>query len=397
MKRRKITKNNICYSKYPYPMANVDCHFYVEVFESEEDKDPIAISNIFKFPDDNPDSQVHTDAMDRYVGGMSDGLGVLPIYYRVFVVRGDGVKKFQYAGTVIADEEETEDEEVIAGTDSQGEAEPEVVDVESKDEPEKADEEEEPEQDDAEDVESKEPEQDAPEEESEEDESEDVESEDEEDVQEEEPEQDDAEDVESKEDEEDAPEEEPEEDESEDVQEEEPEQDDAEDVESKEDEEDAPEEESEDESEDEEEDEWPWLTELEGRPASKKNANKFMLGALMNYWMKPEVSWNNAETLAEDILEDPDDLWDILADKSDADIKALFTGPPALHRFLKMIPEMVREVAINVVKEYDGDSRKIWEDQDVSDILQRLHAVGVKKQTSALILWALRESGQIKI
>ena len=80
-------------------MTNVDCHFYVEVFESEEDKDPIAISNIFKFPDDNPDSQVYTDAMDKYIEGMSDGLGVLSVHYRVFRVRGDGVKKFQYAVT----------------------------------------------------------------------------------------------------------------------------------------------------------------------------------------------------------------------------------------------------------------------------------------------------------
>ena len=316
-------------------MANVDCHFYVEVFESEEDKDPIAISNIFKFPDDNPDSQVYTDAMDKYVVGMSDGLGVLPVHYRVFRVRGDGVKKFQYAGTIIADEEGTEDEEA-AVADSQGEKEPEVVDVESEDE----------------------------EEEDVQDESEDVE---------EEPEEGDA-----VEDDEDV------EDESEDVEDEEEEPEEGDAVEDDED------------VEDEEEDEWPWLTELEGRPASKKNANKFMLGAIMNYWMRPEVSWDNAEKLAEDILEDPDDLWDTIADKSDADVTEIFTGPPRLHRFLKMMPEMVREVAINVVKEYDGDSRKIWKDQDVSDILQRLHAIGVKKQTSALILWALRESGQIK-
>ena len=321
-------------------MTNVDCHFYVEVFESEDGNDPIAISSIFSFPDDDTDSEVFANAMDRYIEGISDGLGVLPVYYKLFRVRGDGVKKFQYAGTIVADEpEDAQDDEEESG----------------------------------EDIEEEEP---APEEE----------------YTEEEPE---AEDDTAEEETEEEPEEETDEEPEDDAEEEEPEEDTEEEPEEETDEE--PEDDAEEEDTEEEEDDWPWLTELDGEPASKKNANKFMLGAIMNYWMKPEVSWDNTEILAEEILKDPDDLWGVLADMSDDEIKKLFTGPPALHRFLKKMPEMVLEVAINMDKMHDGDSRNIWTDQTIGDILQRLHDVGVKKQTSALIVWALRESGQIKV
>ena len=318
-------------------MTNVDCHYYVEIFESEDDKDPIAISNIFKFPDDNPGSQIYADSMVKYVEGMSDGLDIQSVYYRIFRVRGDGVKKYVYDGVITPSEEEADSEDEEPEVDDADDAEPEEDDTaeESDDaEPEDTTEDAEPEEDDT--------------------------AEESDDTTE------DAEDTEP----EDTTEE------SDDTT--------TEDTTS-----------AEDTTED-TEDDWPWLTELEGEPAPKKNANKFMLGAIMNYWMRPEVSWDNAEKLSEEILEDPDDLWGVIANKSVADITEIFTGPPTLHRFLKMMPGHVHEIATNMVEKFDGDSRKIWEDQNVGNILQRLDDVSVKKPTASLIVWALRESGQLR-
>lgn len=58
---------------------------------------------------------------------------------------------------------------------------------------------------------------------------------------------------------------------------------------------------------------WPGLSDADGRRATKIQANKFMLGAIMDYQMPADAVWENARILSEDLLGDPDDLWGTMA------------------------------------------------------------------------------------
>ncbi len=53
---------------------------------------------------------------------------------------------------------------------------------------------------------------------------------------------------------------------------------------------------------------WPWLSDLNVKRADKKSANKFMLGCILDFQMKAEQAWDNAERFAEDERGDPINL-----------------------------------------------------------------------------------------
>ena len=57
---------------------------------------------------------------------------------------------------------------------------------------------------------------------------------------------------------------------------------------------------------------WPWLDDAFrlNREATKKEANKFLLGVILDRQMKWELAWANARKLTEECLADPDDLWE---------------------------------------------------------------------------------------
>jgi len=77
---------------------------------------------------------------------------------------------------------------------------------------------------------------------------------------------------------------------------------------------------------------WDWL--LPDVSPSMKDANKFLLGCILDYQMRAEQAWSNARRLAEGILADPDDLWDAITTGSLAAWNAK-RKEYALHRFPK--------------------------------------------------------------
>ena len=50
---------------------------------------------------------------------------------------------------------------------------------------------------------------------------------------------------------------------------------------------------------------WSWMSRLEGQPADKKSANKFMLACILDYQMRYQIVWENARRFAEDDLMRP--------------------------------------------------------------------------------------------
>ena len=130
---------------------------------------------------------------------------------------------------------------------------------------------------------------------------------------------------------------------------------------------------------------WPWLRDTNGRRATKRQANKFMLGAIMDYQMDAPIVWDNAEILSEELLGDPGDLWGVIASMPQGELARLFCGPPALHRFVKRMPKRVQRIAKDMVRKYGGDARMVWEGQPADGIVRRLEDMGAGRQISRMI------------
>ena len=140
--------------------------------------------------------------------------------------------------------------------------------------------------------------------------------------------------------------------------------------------------------------EWPWMP-TDGRRASKKEANKFFVGAMMDYQMKAWLVWNNAKRLSEGILGDPDDLWKAIRDKSEEGMKDLFRAE-LLHRFPDCGIRLWR-AADRIGRDCGGDVRMMWEGKTTDEAREEfLKLYGIGRQLASMIVGALIDTGQIE-
>ncbi|MCD4807481.1 MAG: hypothetical protein K8R13_07940 [Methanococcoides sp.] len=138
---------------------------------------------------------------------------------------------------------------------------------------------------------------------------------------------------------------------------------------------------------------WDWLGKSKGQTTDKKSANKFLLGSILDYKILAETAWENARRLAEDILGDPDDLWECITSNS----KSQWISKKdeySLH-WLSQAHERVWRIGNEIVTRYDGDARKIWADQTPVIVLERLNELSVGEQIARMINGALCDTGQI--
>lgn len=77
-----------------------------------------------------------------------------------------------------------------------------------------------------------------------------------------------------------------------------------------------------------------------------------------------------------------------LAGHDPEDLAAIFSKPPALHRFPASMAGRVQQVAELLVRDYDGDVRRLWADAaDGRELLGRIAALpGFGKQKAAIYL-----------
>ena len=169
--------------------------------------------------------------------------------------------------------------------------------------------------------------------------------------------------------------------------------------------------------------EWPWLADNTGR-VDRQNANKFLLGARIDYAIPAYRAWDNAKVLADTVLGDPDDLWSAIDNMGLDRLKAAFrgehlgkacrrcaaghdivrkptpSGAPDRHKALHMWPnraaEYVWQMAHVIMDRYGGDPRKIWEDRETSEILQRLTDATFGPELSRMVAGALGDTGQVE-
>ena len=168
---------------------------------------------------------------------------------------------------------------------------------------------------------------------------------------------------------------------------------------------------------------WPWLSDLPGS-VDKKGANKFLLGARIDYGISADRAWKNAEILAETVLGDPDNLWSAIADKDPDELKATFRGEhtrkecrrceaghaetrqsassgaakrhKALHMWPNKTAEVVWQMARIIKDSYGGDARRIWDGLPPDEALQRLDAATFGPNLSHMVVGALIDTRQIE-
>ena len=142
------------------------------------------------------------------------------------------------------------------------------------------------------------------------------------------------------------------------------------------------------------------LSSTQGR-LSKRDANKFLLGSILDYQIPGDLAWENARRLAEEILGDPLDLWEQITSTSQSNWKSKWREYN-LHRF-PAAHERVWRIGKEIVIRYHGDAREIWKDQTSDTVLQRLGDLRVGKQLSRMIVGSLIDaeyvhgSGDIKV
>lgn len=119
--------------------------------------------------------------------------------------------------------------------------------------------------------------------------------------------------------------------------------------------------------------EFPWLSE---KPLSMTNANKFVLGAIIDYQIPANIAWENAEELA--TLLGSGNIWKIISDMSDEKWSRLRkSGGGYFHRWWeakgeRSIAKRIRRIALNITLKFSGDARNIWKDKNASDVYETL-------------------------
>ena len=139
---------------------------------------------------------------------------------------------------------------------------------------------------------------------------------------------------------------------------------------------------------------WPWLSELQGDRSDKKSANKFILGAIIDFQIPADQAWENARRLSEIEFGDPGDLWDTIHAVTKSDWESRFKLY-RLHRF-QWAHMRVWRIGREIVQRYGGDARRLWEHETAANVLKRLIRMRVGPQLSRMIVGALKDTGQIE-
>ena len=145
---------------------------------------------------------------------------------------------------------------------------------------------------------------------------------------------------------------------------------------------------------------WPWIGDAlkEGRKASKREANKFLLASSLDRQYTAEIIVGRTRKLVEKELGDPPKLWECIAGfrgkKWDRVWSAHYINP----RFCNVDKGRVRNNARYLVENYGGDARNIWDGGKKKQILARLRELeGVGCELANMIVGALKDTKQISI
>ena len=127
---------------------------------------------------------------------------------------------------------------------------------------------------------------------------------------------------------------------------------------------------------------WYWLR--ADKPTSRSDANKFFLGAIIDYQINAEKAWENSRRFSEEIIKDPENLWHKITNITFEEWMSK-KKEYSLH-WLNKAHERVWKIAQRIVRYYDGDTRNIWQNQTAGEIISRLEDLHVGEQISRMII-----------
>jgi endonuclease III len=129
------------------------------------------------------------------------------------------------------------------------------------------------------------------------------------------------------------------------------------------------------------------------KPWTMKFANKFLLCSLLDYQIPSTKAWENGYRLIEQILGDPEDIWEAITSMSESEW-ASRRGEYNLHRF-PAAHNRLWKIGQRIRESYQGDARRIWSHRDSQSVLQLLWDLGAGNQISRMVVGALRDCGEI--
>ncbi len=139
------------------------------------------------------------------------------------------------------------------------------------------------------------------------------------------------------------------------------------------------------------ESEWAWISEKTPDTISRRDANKFLTGCILEYQAGNLDVWDNAAYFIEEVLGDPETLWSVIASCSREEWESQFYEynlhrDPLVHSRLWM-------VANRMTRLYAGDARQIWEGYGNApqEVLRRLLLLKIPGSTANLVIGALKD------
>lgn len=130
---------------------------------------------------------------------------------------------------------------------------------------------------------------------------------------------------------------------------------------------------------------WPYLGE---KPVTKKNANKFFLGAIIDYQQKSERIWGEiVPQFAEETMGDSADIWEAITDIP-TDEWARRKKEYGLHWDIKA-HNRVHRIATELKEDWKSDAREIWKHAEPGVVLERLLKLKVGPAVSRMIVGGL--------
>lgn len=140
---------------------------------------------------------------------------------------------------------------------------------------------------------------------------------------------------------------------------------------------------------------WEWIGDKGLKCLTKKRANKYLFACVLDYQMDADYLWMRCREFLETELDDPDCLWDVVADFPLSKwLKR--TRDFGLHRFKDAAHRRVWVIARRTCCEYAGDARLIWRNRTTAESAEKMEELGVGPRISRMAAGGLADTGWIK-
>ncbi|NLW76960.1 MAG: hypothetical protein GXY18_11130 [Methanomicrobiales archaeon] len=131
-------------------------------------------------------------------------------------------------------------------------------------------------------------------------------------------------------------------------------------------------------------------------PMGRKEANAFLCACFLEIRSGNTDIWDNVEFFAEEVLDDPENLWQSILDHTEEGWNERFFDYN-LHPDEK-VHARIYHIANLIVRFYAGDGRQIWMgyEQDPESVYKRLLMLQIPRSIACLIVGILKDKGYIQ-